>query len=424
MDSEAQRSSDAESRRITLSKLADYLESQQDVVTEQWLLAVRRDPNIATADRLTHQQLVDHLPAIYHECCQFLRWRDTTALVDDATADAKEHGEFRWQNGYRIDELIRELEAFRRILAAAVLRFADVDARFAGTIERQASVLVHQFLGEVTVNSVKQFVIEQQAVVGSYTEKMQVANLELAQMNSTLEQALSERQRLTAVVAHELRNLLQGLTMVGRVWDEQPSAERPGAERPSAEQGRVFVQNQVRELEHLLLQLLQHSSMVENNEVVTGQVELATLHAQLMWHYLPVAEKKGLTLHGDSSTAPLQVVGDVTKLRMVVENLLSNAIKYTPSGEVVLTFAAYDAGRWIMCISDTGPGLNAAALEQLFGTVGAAPQGLPRPGIGLAITRDLITSLGGSLQVKTQAAAGTTIEVILPCGTGAPRGTQ
>jgi len=77
-----------------------------------------------------------------------------------------------------------------------------------------------------------------------------------------------------------------------------------------------------------------------------------------------------------------------------------------------------------MCISDTGPGLNAAALEQLFGTVGAAPQGLPRPGIGLAITRDLITSLGGSLQVKTQAAAGTTIEVILPCGTGAPRGTQ
>jgi len=407
MDSEAQRSSDAESRRITLSKLADYLESQQDVLTEQWLLAVRRDPNIATADRLTHQQLVDHLPAIYHECCQFLRRRDSTVLVDDARADAQEHGGFRWQNGYRIDELIRELEAFRRILATAVLRFADSDARFGSAIERQASALVHQFFGEVTVNSVKQFVIEQQAVVGSYTGKMQSANLGLAQMNSTLQQALADRQQLTAVVAHELRNLLQGLSMAALVWDE----------RPPAEPTRGFVQDQIHELERVLLQLLHHSSLVENNPKPVGQIELATVHAEILRQYAPVAEKKGLSLRGDVSTAPSQVVGNGHKFRMLVENLLSNAIKYTTSGEVALSFAAYDAGRWVTCISDTGAGLNVAATEQLFGAVGAPPEQLPRPGIGLAMTRDLITSLGGSVQVTTQAGAGTRIEVILPCGT-------
>ncbi len=411
MESEAQKSPDAESRRITLSKLADYLETQRDVVTEQWLLTVRRDPNIAAADRLTHQQLVDHLPAIYEECCQFLRRRDTRVLVADARDDAEEHGEFRWQSGYRIDELIRELESFRRILAATVLRFVDIDARFAGAVERQASALLHQFLAEVTVNSVKQFVGEQQSVVGTYTERMQAANLELAQMNSTLQQALSERQSLTAVVAHELRNLLQGLTVAVSIWDEQPNAE----------QARVLVQDQVRDLEQLLLQLVHHSSLIEGHEPVAGEIELTALHAQLMRHYAPMAEHKGLSLRGEVSTAPLQVVADVAKVRMVADNLLARAINHTANGEVRLIVASYDSRRWSMCISDTGPGLNAAAAEELFGVVGSHEgDGRPLTGISLAVTRGLITSLGGSLQVTTQAGAGTKIEVVLPCGSDTP----
>jgi signal transduction histidine kinase len=412
MDSEAQRALDAESRRTTLSKLAEYLESQLDAVTEQWLLAVRRDPNIATADRLTHQQLVDHLPAIYQECCQFLRRRDGHMLADDAQVDAKEHGEFRWQNGYRIDELIRELEAFRRIMAATVLRFVEVDARFAGSLERQASALVHQFFGEVTVNSVQQFVDEQQAVVGSYTEKMQAANLELAQMNSALQQALSERHTITAVVAHELRNLLQGLAMAARVWDEQPRGEQAG----------VWVRDQIRDLEQLLLQLLHQSCLIESQEVGAAgdQVDLAELHAQLLHKFGSVAAKKGLRLQGEVSVAPLQIVAEASKVRSLADGLLSYAINHTASGVITLSFCSYDAQRWSLCVGDTGPGLTTAAAEQLFGAIGGTTDSPFRPGTGLAITRSLVSALGGSLQVTTQAGAGTRIEVILPRGTTPP----
>ena len=412
MDSEAQRSLDAESRRTTLSKLADYLESQLDAVTEQWLLAVRRDPNIATADRLTHQQLLDHLPDIYQECCQFLRRRDSHQLVDDVQVDAKEHGGFRWQNGYRIDELIRELEAFRRILVATVLRFSEIDARFIGTLERQASALIHQFFGEVTVNSVKQFVDEQQAVVASYTDKMQAANLELAQTNSALQQALSERHTVTSVVAHELRNLLQGLAMAARVWDGQSNAEQAG----------VWVRDQIRDLEQLLLQLLHQSCLIESHEVgsANDQVDLAELHAQLVQQYQTVAAKKGLRLQGEVSVAPPQIVSERSKVRSLAEGLLSHAINHTASGVITLSFASHDAQRWSLCVSDTGPGLTTAASEQLFGAIGGATESLLRPGMGLATTRSLVSALGGSLQVTTQAGAGTRIEVILPRGTIAP----
>lgn len=51
MDSESQRApADAETRRLTLAKLADHLESLRVAITDQWLLAVRRDPEIAAAD--------------------------------------------------------------------------------------------------------------------------------------------------------------------------------------------------------------------------------------------------------------------------------------------------------------------------------------------------------------------------------------
>jgi signal transduction histidine kinase len=412
MDSEAKKSLDAESRRTTLSRLVEYLESQRDAVTEQWLLAVRRDPNIATADRLTHQQLVDHLPAIYEECCEFLRRRDTSVLVDDAQADAKEHGGFRWQNGYRIEELIRELEAFRRIMAATVLRFIDVDARFAGTLERQASALVHQFLGEVTVSSVKQFVQEQQAVVGSYTDRMQAANLELAQMNSSLQQALNERHDLTSVVAHELRNLLQGLTVAARIWEE------PSSRQASADQAGLWVRDQIRDLEQLLLQLLQHSSAIEGtDEAAAGTIDLAVLHAQLMQNYQAAAAKKGLRLQGEVSVAPLQIVADAAKVRLLAESLVSHAIAHTASGSVALSFISHDAQRWVLCVSDTGPGLTPGAAEQLFGAIRGTPEAPQRNSKSLAMTRSLIAAVGGSLQVTTQAGSGTRIEVILPRGT-------
>src|SRR5688572_7985599 len=61
MDPERTRP-EAESPRATMLRFAAYLAQQEAALTEQWLLTVRRDPQIAAADRLTHQQLVDHLP--------------------------------------------------------------------------------------------------------------------------------------------------------------------------------------------------------------------------------------------------------------------------------------------------------------------------------------------------------------------------
>lgn len=400
MDSETNRvQDDGDGRRNALAALADYLKQQKGALTDKWLLAVRRDPDIGAADRLTHQQLVDHLPEIYDECCDFLRTRNASALVDDARADAKIHGEIRWADGYRIDELIRELEVFRRILAVTVARYGEVDARFHGPLMANASSMMEQFFGEVTVHSVAQFASEQQRVVQTYTSQLEAANMELARTNASLQQALTERQRLTAIIAHEVRNFLQGLSPALAASRESANPLGPA----------------LRDVEALLSQLLEHTSLIANREPLhRDEFDPVALHQELMRAYLPAAEQRGLALVGSCEQVPRRVVADRLKVRQIVSNLLANAIKYTDHGHVALVFAPHDGQRWSLKVSDTGPGLSAQAADRLFGGLVGAHDTVPQGGIGLSITKDLVDLLGGSMSVITKSGSGTVIEVLLP----------
>lgn len=405
MDSDSQRAlGDAEVRRATLAKLADYLLSQRVAVTDQWLMAVRRDPEIAAADRLTHQQLVDHLPEIFEECCTFLRTRDASVLVEDAKSDAKTHGGIRWADGYRIDELIRELEVFRGILAALVARYGEIDPRFHGAILVSATSLLQQFFGEVTVHSVAQYAGEQEKVVQIYTRQLESANLELARANSGLQQAMAERQRLTAIVAHEVRNFLQGLKFATAQAAEQ-----------SGNRTMIHAEAQLRDVEQLLNQLLDHTTLIANREPLAAtKFSLFELHEELIAAYRPLVEQKQLALLGSCKDAPQEITGDRLKIKQVAANLLSNALKYTQEGSVSLSFSIQDEKRWVLRVADTGPGLAPEAAERLFGGFAGSAEVVPRRGMGLAITKDLVDLLGGSVQVVTKAGAGTVIEVTLP----------
>jgi len=188
MDSHEQ----AAAARAVLLRLADYLVTQQHAVTDQWLLKVRRDPQIHGAHQPTHQRLLDHLPVLFDELRSFLGRRGAADLPD-----ANEQDGYRWQNGCAIDELLRELDVLRHLLATVIDRFHGVDDQFKKPADSMAEALVHQFFSEVTVHSVRQF-------LGA---------------NMDLQRALPERQELIAEVTHTLRNFLQGLAYAAKVWN-------------------------------------------------------------------------------------------------------------------------------------------------------------------------------------------------------------
>jgi signal transduction histidine kinase len=382
-----------------LSRLASYLEAQQQSIADQWLLAVRRDAEIDTATRLTHQQLLDHLPDLYAELCTFLRERDADVLQEEVQRDARKHGGHRWHDGYRLEEVLREVEILRRTLVTAILiRFGEMEPDFKGAVEITAHTLLGEFFSALTIGSIKQFVDEQEAVRAQYAE-------ELRQTNQSLQRALSQRQRLTSVVAHELRNFVQALDYTTRLSTRRPQDTR----------AQELAQQQIKDMHELLQQLLDHSTMIGEAQVLNvDQFDPRQLCDEVIATYRPGAEAKGLRLLLENRSAPASVQGDRLRTKQVIANLVSNAVKYTVKGEVSVSVGASNDAHWFIKVSDTGPGITAEAGARLIEGLGSADETLPGRGIGLGITKDLVDLLGGSIRVVSMHQTGSLFEVLLP----------
>jgi CheY-like chemotaxis protein len=132
------------------------------------------------------------------------------------------------------------------------------------------------------------------------------------------------------------------------------------------------------------------------------------------------AAAKGLTLDATFKGRVGRVLGDVGRLRQVLDNLLSNAIKFTESGGRVGVVARRSGGDVEVEVSDTGRGIRPEILPRLFNPFSQADEtavmrsqgGL---GLGLAIARQLVELHGGSLRGESAGPGrGATFTIRLP----------
>ncbi|MDY0882940.1 PAS domain-containing sensor histidine kinase [Dongia soli] len=105
--------------------------------------------------------------------------------------------------------------------------------------------------------------------------------------------------------------------------------------------------------------------------------------------------------------------------RQILGNLLSNAVKFTPEGGQVTLQAALDAvGGMAISVTDTGIGIDPAALDHLFIPFFQAETGTTRKfegtGLGLALAKRLTELLGGHLHLTSRPQQGTTVTIVLP----------
>ena len=119
---------------------------------------------------------------------------------------------------------------------------------------------------------------------------------------------------------------------------------------------------------------------------------------------------------------PALVSGDSLRLHQVLVNLAGNAIKFTEQGEVAVRFeSAASAGDGValrVVVSDTGIGMSAGVVDQLFGAFEQADSSTTRrfggTGLGLAISRRLVELMGGSIGVDSVPGQGSSFTVSLP----------
>lgn len=118
---------------------------------------------------------------------------------------------------------------------------------------------------------------------------------------------------------------------------------------------------------------------------------------------------------------PARVIGDAVRIKQVLLNLANNALKFTDSGGVLLRASRYSEGL-MFSVCDTGPGIPEASQARLFQRFEQVegPQRRAGSGLGLAICRELVGMMGGSIELESRLAHGSSFHVRLPLQEPAP----
>jgi signal transduction histidine kinase len=154
------------------------------------------------------------------------------------------------------------------------------------------------------------------------------------------------------------------------------------------------------------------------------QVDLALSLRRFCDFYEETASHKLIRLIVDSGNDVAPVMTDRVAILSVLDNLVSNAIKYSPPERRVWLGARSENDSVVCRVRDEGPGLNPGDQTRLF-QKGArlTPRptaGEPSTGYGLAVAKDLMDKLGGSIWCESVLGQGTTFFIRLPaCHTAA-----
>ena len=182
-----------------------------------------------------------------------------------------------------------------------------------------------------------------------------------------------------------------------------------------------------------LLRLI--NQMLDLSKLESGKLELDRRRGNVIAYlqyltesFYSMATDKKLRLTFYAEEEELIMDFDESKLQHIVYNLLSNAIKFTPSGGKVIFHAKRQASKGEtsleMIVKDTGVGIEEAKLPHIFDRFYQADDSTTRSGegtgIGLALTKELVELMGGSISVKSQLDKGTTFHLLLPVTQDAP----
>lgn len=244
-----------------------------------------------------------------------------------------------------------------------------------------------------------------------------VAHEEVTQIK-VAEQRLREADRrkdeFLATLAHELRNPLAPIRNGLQIMKlEQGKAD-------SVEQVRQMMERQVNQMLHLVDDLLDVSRISRGKiELRKQHVELATVIQQAIETSRPIIDAQQHQLNVTLPAQPILLDADMTRLAQVFSNLLNNAAKYSERGGRIGVTAATD-GKWVrISVSDSGIGIPAHVLPQLFelffqvnSSEEKSRSGL---GIGLSLAKRLVEMHGGTIQVASAGIGkGSTFTVSLP----------
>lgn len=217
-----------------------------------------------------------------------------------------------------------------------------------------------------------------------------------------------------ASMSHEIRTPVAGvLGMTELMTNTQLTQEQ--------RQYLDNIQDSSRSLLDIINQILDLSKIESNRlELETLEFSVSEVLAEALKVFYAKRQHSPVRLELQiDPTIPAQVRGDPTRLRQVLINLVGNAYKFTERGSITICIQpGKHAHELYFSVTDTGPGIAAAAIPRLFQNYMQEDASITRThggtGLGLAITKQLVERMGGEIGVHSSIGAGATFWFHLP----------
>ncbi len=223
------------------------------------------------------------------------------------------------------------------------------------------------------------------------------------------------REDILHALTHDIKTPLAGLKSHLELWAERGLSKDPALRRADME---AFV-SAVSRMENSLADALRLFRSPEGETL--EQSKLIAIHEiieEVIVLFLPVAHAKNIDLQHLPSKMTGSYYGPEEPLRQIITNLLSNALKFTPDGGRIHCGISDMPHEVQFSVSDTGYGIPPDDLPHLFTRFYRSEAGrhrrIPGTGLGLALARRAVESLGGTIRVESQVNKGSTFTVTFP----------
>ena len=229
-------------------------------------------------------------------------------------------------------------------------------------------------------------------------------------MADELSQSENMKNEFISSVSHELRTPLTAI----RGWGET-LADDVNCDKNMRKKGLKVIISETERLSSIVEDLLDFSKIQSGRfSIKQEKMDILAELEEALLTFSERAQRENITLEYNEPVLLSPVLGDRNRIRQVFVNVLDNAIKYSEPDTTVKINAFEEYGFVSISVEDQGCGIAAEDLPKIKKKFYKANHSRRGSGIGLAVVDEIVSMLGGSLDIKSELGVGTCVTVSFP----------
>src|SRR6476469_600532 len=322
------------------------LQDKIDIITENWIEAVRGDEEIGTAKQLTYDSVRNSLPIVLQALVTMLSQSEESG-IRAVIQESLDHGSVRAQQGYDAEEIAREYRLLRRVIFDALE--PELLKGSAAEVNR-AYRLIDTALDEAIARCFKTYTQERFQQLQDLQNQLQLTNQELTRLLRASQENLSH-------LAHELKTPLTSIIGYSELFLRQRNNSQLKDSPPNMAHIDKVLSNGRR-----LLRLINDTLEISRYDAGRIKLQLTATNVRsaigtVVEILEPLAKAKNLEIAVDCDPVLDRVMTDYLRLQQIISSLASNAIRYTQAGTITIKTELLSDQHWSLGISDTGIGI-------------------------------------------------------------------